>query len=235
MTSVRDPYAPLKERAWREVADIDAQLERGEIDEQQWFDAMARMVTEPYLDAQTPWAGSGKSGTSNDWEYSRSHVAHAIDRPGSFLDVGCANGYMLECLPRWSSHALDLYGLDISAALVARARQRVPDVADHLAVGNALFWQSGRRFDYVRTNLDYAPANRRRNLFENLLAQADRVIVGVFNEQLESRPTEDMVRSWGYEIAGRSERLNLRKPQIDYRVMWVDSDRRPSPISEEGS
>ena len=41
-------------------------------------------------------------------------------------------------------------------------------------------------------------------------------------------------RAWR-EVADRSERLNLRKPQVDYRVLWVDSDSRPSPISEEGS
>ena len=39
-----DPYAPFKERAWREVAAIDAQLERGEIDEDGWHRAMADLV-----------------------------------------------------------------------------------------------------------------------------------------------------------------------------------------------
>ena len=146
-----------------------------------------------------------------------------IDRPVSFLDVGCANGYMLECLPRWTTYALELYGLDISPALLARAKQRMPQMAQNLFVGNALTWQSDRRFDYARTNVDYVPAHRRRELLENILAQADRVIVGVFNEQIEARQTEKLVQSWGYRIAGRSERANLRKPQIDYRVFWVDS------------
>ncbi len=82
MTTTDDPYAALKERAWREVADIDERLVRGEIDEQEWFDAMSELVTEPYLRADTPWAGSGKSGTAADWDYSRSHIAHAIDKPG---------------------------------------------------------------------------------------------------------------------------------------------------------
>ena len=142
---------------------------------------------------------------------------------------------MLERLPRWTTYALDRYGVDISPALVARARQRLPDLAGHLSVGNALTWQSERRFDYIRTNLDYAPSNRTRALFENLLAQTDRLIVGVFNEQSGERPTEQMVASWGYRVAGRSERLNVRKPEVDYRVFWVDSERRPSPLSEEGS
>jgi len=235
VTSTRDPYAPLKERAWREVADLDEQLANGDIDEAAWFAAMSQLVTPAYLAASTPWEASGKSGTQLDWEYSRSHIAHAIDRPGSFLDVGCANGYLLECLPRWTLHATDRFGLDIAPDLVGLARERLPELADRLVGGNALTWQSGRRFEFVRTNLAYVPGLRRRQLFENLLAQADRLIVGVFNEQSDERPTEQLVISWGYRIAGRSERTNVRKPQVDYRVFWVDAEGRPSPISEEGS
>jgi SAM-dependent methyltransferase len=226
VTKARDPYAPLKERAWREVADLEERLERGEIDEQQWFDAMSQLVTPAYVAAETPWEGSGKSGTESDWHYSRSLVAHAINRPGSFLDVGCGNGYMLECLPGRTHHTLDLFGLDISPDLVARAKQRLPQMHDQLVVGNALTWQSARRFGFIRTNLDYVPAHRKRQLFENLLAQSHRLIIGVFNEQLDERPTEQMVRGWGYRIAGRSERANLHKPNIDYRVFWVDSEER---------
>ena len=64
---------------------------------------------------------SGKSGTAEDWERSRSHVADAIDRDGSFLDVGCANGYLLECLDRWTSFEIEPYGLEISPDLAALA------------------------------------------------------------------------------------------------------------------
>jgi hypothetical protein len=224
--TTRDPYAPLKERAWREVADVDDRLERGEIDEQQWFDAMSELVTEPYLAAETPWQGSGKSGTSEDWEYSRSHISHAIDHGGTFLDVGCANAYLMECLPRWTPHQIEPFGLDISPQLVARARSRLPDWSARFYVGNALTWQSPERFDYVRTNLDYAPAQRRRQLFENLLAQTDRLIVGVFNEHFDERQTQRLVEGWGYRIAGRSERANRHKPEMDYCVFWVDSEER---------
>jgi hypothetical protein len=35
-----DPYASLKDRGWREIAEIDARLERGEIDEAGWHAAM---------------------------------------------------------------------------------------------------------------------------------------------------------------------------------------------------
>lgn len=87
-----DPYAPMKDLGWREIAEIDARLERGEIDEAGWHVAMADLIVPAYLAAETPWQGSGKQGSADDWEYARSHTAHAIDRPGSFLDIGCANG-----------------------------------------------------------------------------------------------------------------------------------------------
>jgi len=218
-----DSYAPMKDLAWREVAEIDARLERGEIDEAGWHQAIARLVVPAYLAAETPWKGSGKQGTREDWEYARSHVAHAIDRDGSFLDVGCANGYLLEGLPRWTPHALDRYGLDIAPQLVALARGRLPELADRLFVGNALQWEPPHRFTYVRAGLEYVPRHRRRDLVERLLGWCERLIIGVFNEEAHARPTEGLLRSWGIRIAGRSERANRRKHGIDYRVLWIDA------------
>ena len=219
----RDPYAPLKDNAWREIAAIDARLERGEIDEAGWHAAMADLVVPSYLASDTPWGGSGKGGTFDDWEYARSHIADAIDRDGSFLDVGCANGYLLECLPRWTSRTLDRYGLDIAPALVDRARLRLPELAEHLYVGNALTWRAPHAFTFIRTGLESVPRDRRRELVERLLGLCRRLIIGVFNEEVEARPTEDLLVSWGYRVAGRSERINRRKPQVEYRVLWIDS------------
>lgn len=221
-----DPHAALEDNAWREIADIDARLDRGDIDEAGWHAAMARLVVPAYLAAETPWGGSGKSGTYADWEYSRSHIAHAIDRDGSFLDVGCANGYLLECLVGWTRHALDVSGIDIAPELVELACRRLPQWADRFFVGNALNWQPGRRFTYVRANLDAVPTRRQRQFVEHLLEMADRLIIGAFNEQIEERPTEEMVRSWGYAIAGRSERRNRHNPEVDYRVFWIDAEER---------
>ena len=220
-----DPYAPLKDRGWREVARIDARLERGEIDEAGWHAEIATLIVPAYLAAATPWEGSGKSGSSEDWEYARSHVAHAIDRNGSFLDVGCANGYLLECLPRWTTYRLDRYGVDISPELVALARRRLPELAESLHVGNALHWEPPHRFTFIRTGLEYVPRHRRRDLVDRLLWYCDRLIVGVFNEQNHERPTEELLRSWGHRIAGRSERAHRTRPEIDYRVLWIDSPR----------
>ena len=218
-----DPYAHLKDGAWREVAEIDESLERGEIDEAGWHAAIARLIVPAYVTAGTPWAGSGKGGTAEDWEYARSHIAHAIDRDGSFLDIGCANGYLLECLPRWTPYTIERFGLDIAPELIALARRRLPELAGRMWAGNALHWEPPHRFTYVRTGLEYVPRNRRRQLVERLLGWCDRLIIGTFNEESHARPTEEVVQSWGLQIAGRSERANRGKPGIDYRVLWIDA------------
>ena len=218
-----DLYGPLKDNAWRLIADADARLARGEIDEDGWHAAIGALVTPAYLAADTPWGGSGKSGSADDWEYSRSHVADAVDRDGTLLDVGCANGYMLECLPRWTAHNLDRYGLDISPELVDLANARLPDLFDRLFVGNALSWEPPHRFTYIRVGLDYVPHHRRRELVDRLIGSCDRLIVGVFNEERLARPTEELLSSWGHRIVGRSERPNRAKPAMDYRVLWIDS------------
>lgn len=222
-TQEAERHAPLKDNAWREIGGIDARLERGEIDEAGWHAAMAQLVVPAYLAAKTPWEGSGKSGSAEDWEYARSHVAHAIDGDGSFLDVGCANGYLLERLPHWTAHRVDRYGLDIAPELVELARRRLPDIADQLFGGDAMDWEAPQRFRYVRTGLEYVPRHRRRELVERLLGWCDRLIIGVVNEEADARPTEGLVRSWGHTVAGRSERANRSKPGMEYRVLWIDS------------
>jgi SAM-dependent methyltransferase len=220
---VNDPYAHLKENKWREAVELDARLERGEIDEEEWHRAWQSLIVPAYLAGETPWQQSGKSGTAGDWEWSRSLVADAIDRDGTFLDVGCANGYLMECLPRWTVHRAEPYGLDISPELAALARRRLPHWADRIFVGNALTWNMPRRFTYIRTGLDYVPAARRRALCERLLGSCERLVVGVFNEHETERTTESELAAWGWPAAGRSVRANRRKLGMEYRVLWYDA------------
>jgi len=218
-----DPYASLKDNAWRELAEIDARLDAREIDEEGWHRAGQALVVPAYLAAETPWGQSGKSGTVEDWEWSRSHVADGIDRDGTFLDVGCANGYLLECLPRWTRFAVEPYGLDIAPELAELARVRLPEWADRIFIGNALTWAPPQRFAFVRTGLEYVPRHAQRELVERLLAYCDRLLVGVFNEHESESTTEDLLASWGFEVTGRSVRPNRHKPGMEYRVLWMDA------------
>jgi hypothetical protein len=217
-----DEIEALKDGGWRQIAAIDAALERGEIDEDGWHRAMADLVVPAYLAAETPWGQSGKSGDEALWEEARRHIADAIDRDGSFLDVGCASGFLMESVVRWSPHRVEPYGLEIATQLADLARRRLPQWADRIYVGNALGWSPPRRFDFVRTGLDYVPPMRRRDLVAHLLGFCDRLIIGSFNEEIESRALEHDVESWGFRVAGRSERQH-RDPRIIRRVFWLDS------------
>jgi hypothetical protein len=209
-----------KERAWREVAAIDAAHARGEIDDEGWHEAMAALVVPAYLTATTPEGGSGHSGTAADWEWSRGVVAEAIDRPGTFLDVGCANGLLMASVHRW--RGVEPYGLEIAPELAAAARARYPAWADGIFVGNALFWQPPRPFDYVRTNLEYVPSPRRAELVAHLLSYAGRLIVGKYNEEVAQRGVEADLTALGLTVSGRAERPHRNEPRLAYRVLWID-------------
>jgi SAM-dependent methyltransferase len=217
------------ERGWRELTAIDEALERGEIDEQGWHQAVAAIVVPAYLAGATPWEQSGKSGDLASWERGRRPIMAAIERDGTFLDIGCANGFLMESVRQWGAEVgLDVepYGLEISSELAALARSRLPHWTDRIFVGNAATWVPPRRFDYVRTGLDYVPPTRCRDLVEHMLATVvapgGRLIVGVFNEELDERRTEETVAAWGYEIAGRVE-AEHRDPRVVYRALWIDA------------
>jgi hypothetical protein len=209
------------EGAWREVAAVDAAYERGELDDAGWHRAMAELIVPAYL-AGDVRRGSGHSGSAEDWEYSRGIVAELIerDRPLTFLDVGCANGLLMESVARWRPN-VEPHGLDISSELAQRAKERLPSWADRIVVGNALDWQSPRRFDIVRTGLEYVPAPRRRELVEHLLAITDLLIVGKYNEPIEDRAIERELRGWGFAISRVVERPHRNDPRIRYRAIGV--------------
>jgi predicted O-methyltransferase YrrM len=46
------------------------------------------------------------------WYDQRHFVSQAIHKPGTLLDIGCANGFLLKCLLEWSTHELVLYGIE---------------------------------------------------------------------------------------------------------------------------
>jgi SAM-dependent methyltransferase len=231
VASLDEELEYAKERGWREVRAIDEAYARGELDDDSWHAAAAALVVPAYLAAESAQGGSGHTGTPQDWEYSRGLVAEAVDRSGSFLDVGCANGLLMESIERWGRAkglAIEPYGLDISPELAQLARRRLPDWADRIFVGNALGWTPPFRFRVVRTGLEYVPPPRRRALvawlLEHTVAPEGRLVVGKFNEEVERRELEETVTSWGFPIAGRAERPHRCEPRLAYRAFWIDAD-----------
>jgi SAM-dependent methyltransferase len=198
----------VAERAfWQRRADsLDAARARGEIDDAQWFAEMGAIFEAAYLADDNPRAQSGFGGDEARWEAARRPIAETIDRGGTFLDIGCASGHLLESLVRWTPHRIEPYGLDLAPALVELARRRLPQWADRIFLGNALTWEPPQRFDFVRTELVYVPAERRRQFVERLLAEVvargGRLILcgyGSPRSGLAPDPVCATVRTWGFE------------------------------------
>jgi hypothetical protein len=227
---VSDEIRDMLERGWRDVRRIDEALFHGEIDEVAWYEAMQGLIVPKYIAADNPRAQSGHSGDATAWERARSLVIEGLNHHGSFLDVGCANGHLMETTQSWASQrgwAIEPYGVDLSSALVDLARRRLPQWRDRLWVANILEWEPPRRFDFVHIQkLDYVPVIRRRELVAHLLTRvcedAGRLIIGPFNEVKTECVAEGIVAGWGYRIAGRADRQH-RHPDIAYRVFWIDA------------
>lgn len=167
---------------------------------------MAAIFNEAYPAGDNPRAQSGFGGDEVRWEAGRRPIAELIDRDGTFLDVGCANGYLMECIVRWSRHRVEPYGLELAGTVAKLARQQQPQWAQRIFEGNALSWQPPMRFDFVRVELVYVPEERQKELLQRLVttvvAPDGRLIVcgyGSPRSGLAPHPVRRLVRSYGFE------------------------------------
>jgi uncharacterized protein (DUF952 family)/SAM-dependent methyltransferase len=193
--------------------------------EDEWFEATRALLEASYLSAKEPYGGSGFRGGPARWEMARRPIVEAIDHDGSFLDVGCANGLLLESLVGWAAERgrrIEPFGLDISERLAELARRRV----GHVFVGNVHTWEPTRRFDYVRTELGYVPRARRPHLVARLLDEflepTGRLIVCSYGSPRRRHPPEDVaatLREWGYSVDGTAEAHEGEGPVT--RVAWL--------------
>lgn len=183
--------SPHNEARRRAKADsqaiIDAaslELERGAIDELAWHERVTGALAAAYLINHDPRWQSGFDGDAELWREARELVLDAVNSDGTFLDIGCANGHLIECLATW---ALErgwhlLYGLELNRDLASAARRRIPAWADRIFEGNVVDWAPPRLFTYVRTGEEYVPPDRRLFLVARLLSDVvepgGRLIVG---------------------------------------------------------
>jgi 2-polyprenyl-3-methyl-5-hydroxy-6-metoxy-1,4-benzoquinol methylase len=170
---------------------------------------------------------SGHSGDAAQWEYSRRLVMDAVDRDVTFLDIGCANGLLMESVARWGGedgHTVEPYGVDISARLAHLARDRCPQWADRIWTANAATWQPPRRFDVVRTGLEYVPDRSRPAYVDHTLTFLEpggRLVLGKHNEETDLDTLAAEVESWGHPVVGRSTRPHAH-PALSYKLCWIE-------------
>ena len=147
--------------------------------ERAFYADTVRTLERSYLRGRTPQEGSGFGGDGQVWRQARHHIIEAITADGTFLDVGCANGLLMESVATWCAErglAVEPYGIDLAPGLVDLARRRLPHWADRIWLGNAIDWipPHGQRFDYVHILLDCVPRQRRADLIRHHLASTIR-------------------------------------------------------------
>lgn len=180
---------------------------------QAWFAEIRHILQSAYIVAPTPWEQSGKGGTFEDWVRLRIPISECVTRSGTFLDIGCANGFLLECLLSWTwLKGLDLipYGLDYAPKLVEMAQERLPTFKEHIFLGNCWDWQPPRRFTYVRTEAVYVPNNLRAAYLNRLLSdflEDDGLLLvthyrGSSGEDLTRDWLDEDLRAEGFNVVG---------------------------------
>jgi len=182
----------------------------------------AELYEAHYLASGAPYGGSGYSGNEAAWEVARRPVAEAVDRDGAFLDVGCANGQLLESVLAWSPHRLEPHGVDFAPRLVEEARRRLPRWAGNLHHADATAWEPPRRYDVVRAELVYAADPRAfvARLLERFLVPGGRLIVCGYGGDEVRRP----LREWGYEPVAEREWRSLSGSANELAVLAAPED-----------
>jgi 2-polyprenyl-3-methyl-5-hydroxy-6-metoxy-1,4-benzoquinol methylase len=171
-----------------------------------------RLLEPAYLRGTTPQQGSGSGSDAAGWRQRRQMIVDGIHRTGSFLDVGCANGLLMESVRNWAAErglSIEPYGIDLSPRLVELARQRLPEWADRIEVGNAIDYvpASGRRFTFVHVLEDSVPPRRRRDLVEHALAHLvephGRLLFSRYRTSSGPGAADELARL-GYRVGGHA-------------------------------
>lgn len=192
----------------------DAALSFHHQPDEEFYADNVRLLEPAYLRGSTPQEGSGFGGDPARWRARREMIVDGIDRDGSFLDVGCANGLLMESVREWAAergYQIEPYGVDLAPGLVTLARSRLPHWADRIEVGNAIDYRpaDGRQFTFVHLLLDAVPVPRRADLLRHaldaLVAPGGRLLVSHYRDASSTDlSAAEHVRALGFPVAGES-------------------------------
>lgn len=185
-----------------------------------------------YLSHEDPILQSGFGGGAERWRAERSPLLEAMDGDGEFLDLGCANGFLLESVVEWAQERgikLDPFGVDLNALLIQEAIRRFPDAAHHFWVANAWGWLPPRRFRWIYAIWDLVPNEMIPTLARHMLLNAVRddgaLIFGAYGSKSENTPPlkiADVMIADGLPVSGEAEGGELPSGGPITRFAWIN-------------
>jgi len=192
-----------------------------------------------YLRETDPIRQSGFSGGHQRWRTERELVLDAVPDDGDFLDIGCANGFLLECLVQWGQERhvrLTPYGVDCGAHLLALAKQRLPQYESNFWVANAWKWIAPRQFRYVYSLYDCVPEELLlayiRRLLTRYVEHGGTLIMGAYGSCSKQEAARDIatdIAAAGFRVAGSSSRGALPVA----RVAWIRAEQGHGADAQE--
>jgi SAM-dependent methyltransferase len=210
----------------------------------EYYERIRALLEDAYVSADERgdvFGGSGSKGEDmTSWEAKRRVIASAFDRAGTWLDVGCANGLLMETLAAWVAergHRIEPYGLELSNRIAERARKRLPHWATRIWTGNVMKFEPPIRFDYVTALADAVPIQSRGALVKRLarlyLKRGGRLILSCYRPggfligkpALEAESAVEILRAEGFEPVGEAEVRDPLTGAPKVRVAWIDIDR----------
>jgi hypothetical protein len=201
------------------VSDLDA-----------WDACTQASLEDAYVQAGGGPRGSGSGHDCvGDWRAKRQHLAIPMDRDGTWLDVGCANGFLMATLPSWCAErgvTIDPYGLELLPKVAELARTSHPDLAERVWTGSVMKWSPPRRFTYITALEDQVPPNRLGGLVARLLAEfvepGGRVIISAYTDPGDvPRDLFDDLAGCGHPPTGR---IHIDRPgRHPLITAWLDA------------
>ncbi len=208
----------------------------------EYHDRMRGLLEYAYVAADERgdlFGGSGASGGMAHWAARRRVIANSFDHDGTWLDVGCANGLLMETLSGWTAEkgvTIEPYGLEISERIAERTRKRLPQWANRIWTGDVMEFHPPIRFDYVTVLPEYAPPHRRTDLLRRVagrfLNPNGRLIVSCYGPAAfllgYAAPAESaaaLLLAAGFRLVGEAEARDGATGMLKTRVAWADAKR----------
>ena len=211
---------------------VNAALKQKEISKDEWYEINKEYFTKLYLASDNPRGQSGHGGNEPHYRFAHLPIIDCFYKNGTFLDVGCANGHLMEMIYKWATAIgfnLEVFGVDISEGLIELAKSRLPQWKDRFYLNNAFYWKPEQKFDYIHIGgLEGVPEEDEREFFdyvmENYLADEGRLILGPYwQSEHDSRAgSVDRLLNTGVAPSGYIEKTHYNNSGMIRKAIWFD-------------